>query len=407
MDLLVRDARLLEIQGLKDIVISDGKIQKISDSDNNRSPEMQIDAKGGLVLPTFIEPHVHLDKVLLGEELKEASSIGEARKAVKEAKKSFTVESIRKRAEKVLPWAIQSGVTIIRTHVDVDPVIGTKSAEAILELKKKFSDLLDIQVVAFPQEGFGSDSSGLALLEKALELGCDVVGGMPEAESSLEYSRRHIDSVITLARERCLPLDVHCDVLPSGHNIEYLATQSMNNGLAEKSTADHLIALSYYEDIYASKIISLIKDSSMNVVTNPCTMMTSGTSDKPPMGRGITRVKELIQAGVNVAFGSDNILDPYNPFGDFNPLSNGWLLCYGGQLSSSSEINYVISMPTICSARILGLDNYGIAAGCKADLNVFREKTVRELLRTCPKPLYVLKEGKIICENIFETRLSV
>jgi cytosine/creatinine deaminase len=403
MDFLITNARVLDSEELVDISIQGEKIEEVRKA-GGKNPPGSVDAGGGLVLPTFIEPHVHLDKALLGEQLKEASSISEARQIVKEAKRKFTVESVQARAEKVLPWAVQCGVTHIRTHVDVDSIAGTTSVEALLKAAEKFRHVIDMQIVAFPQEGLAQNPSSIELVEKALELGCSVVGGMPEAEASPEDSKKHIDKIISLAKKRNLPADVHCDVLPLRKNIEYYATESQRNGLGEKSTADHLIALSYYDDEYASKVISLIRKASMNVITNPCTMLTSGNLDKPPLGRGITRVKELMKAGVNVAFGSDNIVDPYNPFGDFNPLSNGWLLAYGAQLSTTTEINSVIRMPTYCSSTVLGLQNYGTAIDCYADFNVFNEKSIRELVRTRSKPKYVFKRGRKICENFSGTR---
>lgn len=402
MDLLVRNARLLDLDGLWEISIESSTIKQVARS-IAKSTADEIDAEGGLLLPTFIEPHVHLDKILLGEELKEATSIPEARESVKNAKKRFTAENVRTRIERAIPLALQNGVTIIRTHIDVDSIVRLASVEAILEVSRKYENVLDVQAVAFPQEGLIRDPQAPELVRKALELGCEVVGGMPEAELSIEDSGKHIDLLIELAQERRLAIDVHCDVLPSGTNIEYYATQARKHGFGEKSTADHLIALSYYEEDYASKMIELIRTAGMNVVTNPCTMMTSGTTDKPPKGRGITRVKELLHAGVNLAYGSDNIVDPYNPMGDFNPLSNGFLLAYGGQLSLLSELDSIIKMPTENSSRILGVSNYGIKPGGKADFNIFKEKSVRELLRNHGRPRHVFKRGNKIWENQAES----
>lgn len=405
MDLIIENARLLEADGLFQIGIESGKISRLAKSIEDSS-ENRIDARSGLVLPTFVEPHVHLDKVLLAEQFKEASSISEARALVKSAKKNFTPENVKTRIERVIPWALESGVTAIRTHIDVDENTKLSSVEAMLDLKRKYSRILDFQIVAFPQEGLFKESGSIELLKKAIDLGCDVVGGLPEAEATNEDSRKHIDQTISLARETGLDIDSHCDVLTSGRNIEYYAKEIRKNGFAGRATADHLIALSYYDDEYASKVIHLIKQASINVVTNPCTMMTSGMNDPPPKGRGITRVRDLMQAGINVAFGSDNIVDPYNPLGDFNPLSNGFLLAYGGGLSSISELSSLIRMPTFNSSSILRLDSYGIKEGCNADLNVFKESSVRELLRRHGRPSHVLKRGEVLVENTVETTHS-
>lgn len=402
-DLLVRRARLLGKDGLFDIVVEKGEISKVAKSEIQERGKEVIDAEGNLVLPSFVEPHVHLDKVLLAEETREASSISEAREIVKEAKKKFTVSGVSKRIEKVIPLAIENGVTKIRSHVDVDEYAKLVSVEALLSLKKKYSGIVDFQIVAFPQEGLLKDSESLELLRKALDMGADVVGGLPEAELSQDDSKRHVDHAIAIAIEAGRDIDMHCDVLPFGKVTEYFASEVIRKGIeAGRATADHLIALSYYDDYYASKVIGLLKMAGINVISNPCTMMTSGNLDRPPRGRGVTRIKELLKAGVNLAFGLDNLVDPYNPFGDFNALLNGWFFAYAGQLNSSSEIESLLEMPTLSSARILRLKGYGIEPGSKADFNVMNSKDPRSALRFHQKPRYVIENGNILVENRYE-----
>lgn len=401
LDLIVENARLLGKDGLYQIAVRGNKISEIGRSIS--SDTAKIDAKGGLVLPTFVEPHIHLDKVLLAEKLSEASSISEARATIKEAKKHFTASEVVERVERVLPWAITSGVTVLRTHLDVDSYVGTVSVEAVLSLRKKYQGLIDIEIVAFPQEGIIKDPAVLDYVRKALDMGATVVGGLPEAEKSDEDSRKQIDTLFSIARERDLDIDIHCDVLPNFRNIEHYASQVLRNQYKSRATADHLIALSYYDDAYAKKIIEMIKAASLSVVCNPCTMISGGATEQPPLGRGITRVKELVNAGVNVSFGSDNLVDPYNPLGDLNPLSNAFLLTYAAQMSSSSGIEDILKMPTIAAAKILRLKNYGLGIGSDADFNVFREPTARELLRLHGRPTHVIKHGRVLLENHEET----
>jgi cytosine deaminase len=407
LDLLIENARLVGLEGTYQIFITDGKIRSVRKDSRQSSGSgvTIIDAEGNLVLPTFIEPHVHLDKVLLSEELREASSISEARQMVKEAKSAFTVYDVRKRIERIVPLAIQSGVTVIRTHIDVDPYARTSSLEAALQVRKKYSDIVDFQIVAFPQEGLIKNSGVLSFLEKALDLGATIVGGLPETEANEENSRKHMDIIFSLAKERDLDLDIHCDVLPNMKNIEYLTSLVPKYHFEGRTTVDHLIALSYYDEAYAKMVIEKIRSASINVISNPCTMMSASNTERPPKGRGITRVKDLLNAGVNVAFGSDNIVDPYNPFGDFNPLSNGFLLAYAAQMSSLSDIETILRMSTFSSAKILRLSNYGLDIGCSADLNVFDVSTPRELLRFHCRPRYVIKKGRVIAQN--ETKTTV
>jgi cytosine deaminase len=405
LDLIVENARLLGTDGLYQITVRGSRISEIGRSISNVSAGVgrKIDAKGGLVLPTFIEPHIHLDKVLLAEKVKEASSISEARATVKNAKKHFTAAEVAKRVERVLPWAITNGVTKMRTHLDVDTYARTVSVEAVLSLRKKYHGLIDIQIVAFPQEGIIKNREVLAYLRKALDMGASVVGGLPEAENSEEDSKKHMDALFSIASEKDLDIDIHCDVLPNFRNIEYYASQILRHEYGSRATASHLIALSSYDNNYAQKIIRMIKAASLSVVCNPCTMISSGATERPPLARGITRVKELVSAGVNVSFGSDNIVDPYNPLGDLNPLSNAFLLTYAAQMSSSSEIVTVLQMPTTGAAKVLRVNNYGLRSGSDADFNVFRESTPRELLRVHGRPTHVVKGGRVLVENHEET----
>ena len=402
MDCLIENARLIGQETLCQIGIDEGRISFVGEKASEES-ESKIDAKGNLVLPTFIEPHIHLDKVLLSEKLKEANSISEARQMVREAKRGFSVDEIKDRASRVIPWALQNGVTIIRTHLDVDSSVKTRSIEAILQLEKKYRNVLDLQIVAFPQEGIIKDSEVPELLRSAVDLGATVLGGLPESELSEDNARKHIDFLFVLAKQMDVDIDIHCDVIPGFKNIEYFASSVLKNNYQNRSTADHLIALSYYDEEYASRIITRIKEASINVISNPCTMMSSGSSPRVPQARGITLVRDLVRAGVNVSFGSDNVIDPYNPLGDLNPLSNGFLLAYGAQMSSLSELETIIKMPTYFAAKTLRLRDYGLNVGDNADINIFSDSTPREILRKHGKPVLVIKRGKIIVQNKLET----
>jgi cytosine deaminase len=397
MDLIVRNARLLGLSSTVDIAVKDGKIAKVSTLINEKA-ESEIDARGNLVLPSFVEPHVHLDKALLALVTGEAKSLAEAREKVKQAKTKFTKDDVRKRAESVLQWCLENGVTFVRTHVDVDSIVRTKSLEALLELKTKFKGLLELDIVAFPQEGVVKEDAK-ELLIHALEQGANVLGGLPEAELTREDGITQIELLFEIAKSKNVDLDVHLDVSPYTNFVEQYVSHVIKQGYQGKATADHLIALSYYSNSYASRVIQLLKQAQVNVVSNPCTSITVGASDPPPIGRGITRVKELLDSGVNVCFGLDNVVDPYNPFGDFDPLRNAWLLSYLGQLNREKDFEALVKMPTYFAARVLRLNGYGLDVGCNADFNVIDAKDLREALRKAAKPKFVVKQGKIILER--------
>jgi cytosine deaminase len=389
---------MLTAEKLVSILVDGERISEVA-SVPPAGAQREIDAEGGLVLPTFVEPHIHLDKALLSEEFGFSASIGQARELIRKAKESFTESSVKERVKKVIPLALRQGVTIIRTHVDIDPIVELKSLKALDELRNAYSHFLDIQIVATPQEGILSQEGTEEMLHKALESGADLIGGLPEVEASAEESREHLDSVFSIAREKDVDVDVHNDVVPSGRNLEYFITKVIRTHYEGRASSAHNIALAHYSDDYASKIIGLIKRAKVNITTNPCTMMTSGGQHPPPTPRGITRVRELLNAGVNVTYGIDNMVDPFNPFGDFSSLRNGWLLAYGGQLNSPELFENIPRMVTENAARMLRLVDYGIAKGCRADINVLNHSRVADALRFGDIPRYVIKRGKILAEN--------
>ncbi len=406
MSLLIRNAKTLRSEKTVSILIENGKVLEVS-SDLSVGADKVIDAGGAMVLPTFIEPHIHLDKVLLSEEFGFSSSIGEAREIIKRAKESFTISNVKERIRRVVPLALKNGVTIIRSHVDIDPVVGLKSLNALTELRREYSQILDMQIVANPQEGILCQDGTEELLKKAMESGADVIGGLPEAEISVEESKAHLDKVFAIAKEECADIDVHNDVLSFGRNLEYFVAKVLRNQYEGRASSAHNIALAHYSDDYANKLIGLIKRAKVNIVTNPCTMMTSGGQHPPPMPRGITRVRELLKAGVNVTYGIDNMVDPFNPFGDFSALRNGWLVAYGGQLNSQELFENIPKMITENAARMLRLSDYGVAEGCRADLNIMNYSNVADALRFGDIPRYVIKGGEMIAENHFSNMLYV
>ena len=398
MTLLIRNARMISAEKLVSILIDGERISEIS-SVPPAGADKEIDAQGALVLPTFVEPHIHLDKALLSEQFGFSSSIGQAREIIKKAKETFTVSSVKERIKKVIPLALRQGVTVIRTHVDIDPIVELKSLNALNEIRREYSRFLDIQVVAHPQEGVVNDDGNEELLRKALESGADLIGGLPEVEISTDESKQHLDIVFSIAREKDVDVDVHNDVVSYGRNLEYFLAKVIGAHYEGRASSAHNIALAHYPDDYANRIVGLIKRAQVSIVTNPCTMMTSGREHPPPTPRGITRVRELLNAGVNVTYGIDNMVDPFNPFGDFNALRNGWLLAYAGQLNSPELFESIPRMVTENAARMLRLADYGVAKGCRADLNVLNHSNVADALRFGDMPRYVIKRGRILAEN--------
>ena len=412
MDLIIREAQLRHTEGARDIGVSDGKIVQIAPRISQKG-QQEIDAQGRLTTPTFIDPHLHLDKALISEVVRPniSGTLDEAIEIIWEKKKAYTVEDIVERASEVLRWGIGHGTTIFRTNVDVDTIGRLVPLEALLEVKKRFAHLCQIQIVAFPQEGILKDPGAEKLLRQAMKKGADVVGGMPFNERTEADSQKHIDICFQIAKESGADLDMHVDETddPSARTLELLAAKTIQEGYKSRVTAVHTCALAAYDDVHAAKVIALVKEASLNMITNPATnLMLQGRSDKGPKRRGITRVKELLAAGVNVCYGQDCVKDTFYPtFGQADMLEVGLITAHAAHMSLPQDIETLFDMPTFNAARTLRLDDYGVEVGKTANLNIIDAPTVQEAFRTQADRRYVIREGKVIAETKRETQLKI
>jgi len=410
MDLIIRNAQLRHTEGTRDIGISEGRIAEISPK-IARQAEQEIDARGCLTAPTFVEAHVHLDKALNSEVVRPnvSGTLGEAIEIIWEKKRAYTVEDISERASKVLRWGIGHGTTVFRTNVDVDTIGGLVPVEALMEVRKRFAGSCRIQMVAFPQEGILRDPGTEELLREAMRKGADVVGGMPFNEHTEADSRKHVEICFQIAKEFGADLDMHVDETddPNARTLELVAAKTIQEGYQGRVTAVHTCALAAYDDAHAARVIELVKEAEMNMVTNPATnLMLQGRLDKEPRRRGITRVKELLAAGVNVCYGQDCLKDTFYPtFGQADLLEVGLITAHAAQLSLPQEIEVLFDMATVNAARAIRLDDYGIQEGAAANLNVIDAPTVQEAFRTQADRRYVIRNGKVIAET--ETRRTL
>ena len=370
----------------------------------------EIDASGKLCVPAFVDPHIHLDKVLINESVRvnETGTLTEAIEIIWERKKHYTVDDIVDRAGRVIMSAVSNGVTHIRTHVDVDNIGGLLPVQGLVETRKKYADIVDLQIVAFPQEGILQNAGAADLMEKAMELGADVVGGMPFNEKSLDDSAKHIEFAFNLAREFDADIDMHVDETddPAAKTLEILARQTIANDWQGRVTAGHTCALAGYTTEYADEVIRLVKEAKVHMITNPATnLMLQGRLDEQPKRRGITRVKELMAAGINVSFGQDCVKDTFYPFGREDPLEIAFLTAHAAHLSQPDEINQVFDMPTHNAARVMRLKNYGTEPGCQADLVILDAANPAEAITKQADKNIVIKRGNIIAE--METRRKI
>jgi len=410
MDLLIKNARIMGHKGFNDISIEDGRITKIGKI-NGRASET-IDAKEMLVSPAFIDPHIHLDKCMIGDEIRPnvSGTLQEAIEIIWEKKRRYTVADIVKRAGEVIKLAALNGTTRMRTHADVDTIGGLTPIKGLLAVREKFKNIMDIQIVAFPQEGILRDPGTEELMRKTMELGADLVGGMPHHERPYSEARPHIDICFEIAKEFDADIDMHVDETddPNSRSLKYLAKKTVEEGYQGRVTAGHTCALAAYPDDYAKEVIRKVKLANINMITNPVTnLVIQGRGDRQPIRRGITRVKELLAAGVNVTFGQDCVNDAFYPFGKADMLEVANITAHAAQLTTSDEIETVFKMMTANAARTLGvLDDYGIVVGKRADLVVIDASSPKDAIRRQPDRCWVIKGGKIIAENISNRKLK-
>jgi cytosine deaminase len=409
-DLVIRRGRLVGHETPMDIGIRRGRIAQIASNIRGRA-SLDVPADGRLVAPTFVEPHIHLDKVFVSERVRPnlSGTLGEAIETMWEAKRRYTVEDIVSRAGRVIELAVTHGVTEIRTHVDVDPIGGLTPLRGVIEARRRYRDLCRIQIVAFPQEGIVKSPGTEGLLAKAMREGADLVGGMPHNEDTPEGSVRHIDIAFALARRYRSDIDMHVDETddPQSRTLAELAARTLRHRYRGRVTAGHICALAAYDDPYAAKVIGLLARAGVNVVTNPATnLMLQGRFDRQPIRRGVTRVKELLAAGVTTAFGQDCVKDPFYPsWGQADPLEVGQITAHALQFTQPREIDALSEMCTANGARVLGLNDYGLRVGALASLNVIDAPTFAEAFRTRADRTYVLFRGRIVSETVTTSKI--
>lgn len=399
-DLIVRHAQLYHHDGLVDIATKDGLFASIaSELPSDSSAPREIDAAGRLVVPPFIDAHVHLDAVLtVGQpRYNTTGTLLEGIQIWSERKPSLSREDVKKRALEEIRWEVAQGTLHIRSHVDVcDPNL--TALRALLEVREEVRDICNLQLVAFPQDGILSFPNGRELMRHAMELGCDLVGGIPHYEWTRDMGVEDVHYAFALAREFNRDIDCHCDETddPLSRFTEVMAADTLQQDWQGRVTASHCTAMHSYDNAYAFKLIRLLANAQVNVVANPFdNVVLQGRFDTYPKRRGITRVKELLAGGVNVALGHDSIMDPWFPLGKGDMLAAAQLALFLCHMSGYDEINDVLDLITTNAARTLRIqDSYGIEEGKPADFLVLDAPSAFEALRLLPVRLHVFKSGR-------------
>jgi cytosine/creatinine deaminase len=404
-DLLLESVRLPSGIGPTDVLLRDGRIYAYGSALRDAEPGVErIQAGGRLLAPAFIEAHLHIEKALLLDRLpREVGSVGEAIQLTAALKRGFTRDDMRARAEQLLKMARRHGTLSVRAHVEVDPILGLSALEMALELREHLAGLMTLQIAAFPQEGIQKSPGTDELLAEALRLGADVLGGAPYVDPD---PVAHLDTLFRLAQTAGVPLDLHADFSdeppaePPGLTARHAAERALAEGYVGRVTLGHATALGALPPERLAPLAELLARAEISVVTLPATdLYLGGRNDTHNVRRALAPVRQLCAAGVNVAYASNNVRNAFTPFGNADPLEVGLLLMVGGHLAGHSDVQAVFEMATVNAARALGLTQYGVAVGDRANLVLLDAESPWDALISQAEKRLVIAEGRIVVEN--------
>ena len=402
LDLLIRGATLADGRAGMDIAIEGGRIVAVEPA-LEAAAEAEIDAAGQLVTAPFVDAHFHMDSTLTygTPRTNQSGTLLEGIALWGEVKPLLTQDAIVERALRYCDWAVGQGLLAIRSHVDIcdDRLL---AVEALIHVRDRVRPYLDLQLVAFPQDGYLRGPGAAANLTRALDMGVDVVGGIPHFERTMADGAASVRALCEIAAERGLPVDMHCDESddPLSRHVETLARETQRLGLHGRVTGSHLSSMHSMDNYYVSKLIPLMAEAELRVVANPLINITlQGRHDTYPKRRGMTRVPELMAAGLTVAFGQDCVLDPWYPLGTGDMLDAAAMGLHVAQMTGQQAMRDCFAAVTGNAATILGLDGYGIAPGCHADLVVLQARDPVDAIRRRARRLHVVRRGRVIART--------
>jgi len=402
MDLVIRNASLPDGRQGIDIALEAGRIAAVGPA-LPLNAHQEIDAAGDLVTPPFIDAHFHLDAAL-SHGLPRVNRSGTLLEGIAlwgELKPLLTQDALIQRALQYCDWAVARGVLAIRSHVDIcdDRLL---AVEALLQVKQQVAPYLDLQLVAFPQDGLLRCPTALANLKRAIALGVEVVGGIPHFERTMADGAESIRILCEFAAEQGLRVDMHCDESddPLSRQIETLTYHTQRLGLHGRVTGSHLTSMHSMDNYYVSKLLPLMREAGVAAIANPLINITlQGRHDTYPKRRGMTRVPELIAAGIDIAFGHDCVMDPWYSLGSADMLEVAQMGLHVAQMTSQEAMHACFLAITETPARILGLEGYGLAPGCHADLVILDAANPIEAIRLRAARRYVIRRGKIVSRS--------
>jgi len=402
LDLLIQNAALPDGRCHMSVAVRGGKIVEVTAALN--APALQtVDAQGFLLSPPFVDAHFHMDATLSYglPRVNQSGTLLEGIALWGELKPLLTQQALVERALAYCDWAVAKGLLAIRTHVDVCDA-RLLAVDALLHVKRQVAPYIDLQLVAFPQDGVLRAPGALDQLKRALDQGVDVVGGIPHFERTMADGAASVKLLCEIAAERGLRVDMHCDESddPQSRHVETLAFETQRLGLCGRVTGSHLTSMHSMDNYYVSKLIALMAEAQLHAVANPLINITlQGRHDSYPKRRGMTRVPELLAAGINVAFGHDCVMDPWYSLGSGDMLEVAHMGLHVAQMTSQSAMRQCFDAVTVNAARVMGLENYGLAAGCNADFVLLQARDPVEALRLRANRLKVFRRGVLLAES--------
>jgi cytosine deaminase len=411
LDLLITNASLPDGRNGMSVAVQNGRIAEVTFGLSAPARET-IDAAGYLLTPPFCDPHFHMDSALTygSPRVNESGTLLEGIAVWGELKPTLKAEDIIGRAITYCDWAVAKGLLAIRSHVDTsDPSL--LPVEALLEVKRRVASYMDLQLVAFPQDGVLRKPGGVDNLKRALDMGVDIVGGIPHYERTIAEGAASVKLLCEIAAERGKLVDMHCDETddPMSRHIETLAFEARRLGLQNRATGSHCTSMHSMDNYYVSKLLPLIAESGVSIVANPLINITlQGRHDTYPKRRGMTRVPELMDAGVTVAFGHDCVMDPWYCMGSGDMLEVAHMGLHVAQMTSQEGIRNCFDAVTTNAAKVMHLEGYGLDKGCDASFVLLQARDTVEAIRLRANRLKVWKKGKLVAETAEAvTRLMV